>query len=74
MFTEYVENLYKMKSTPKNITQKILAKSLLYNLFGRFGVDINKHITGIVDNKTFNEISLTRKINSRKTLQITMFW
>ena len=47
VFTEYVENLYKMKSTPKNITQKFLAESLLNNLLGRFDVGINKHITSL---------------------------
>jgi len=53
-----------MKSYPKNITQKNLAKSLLNNLIGRFGMDIIKPVTEIVDSKTFNEISLTRKITT----------
>ena len=68
LFTKYVENLYKMKSYPKNITQKNLAKSLLNNLIGRFGLDINKPITEIVDSKTFNEISLTRKITAQNKI------
>ena len=68
LFTKYVENLYKMKSHPKNITQKNLAKSLLNNLIGRFGMDISKPITEIVDSKTFNEISLTRKITTWKEI------
>jgi len=57
-----------MKSNPKNITQKNLAKSLLNNLIGRFGMDISKPVTEIVDNKTFHEISLTRKITSKKII------
>ncbi len=68
VFTKYVENLYKMKSYPKNITQKNLAKSLLNNLIGRFGMDIIKPVTEIVDSKTFNEISLTRKITTWKKI------
>lgn len=68
VFGNYVEKLYTMKSTPKNITQKNLAKSLLNNLLGRFGMDINKPITKIVNNETFNEISLTRKVTSRKDI------
>ena len=57
-----------MKSYPKNITQKNLAKSLLNNLIGRFGMDISKPITELVDSKTFNEISLTRKITTWKEI------
>ena len=68
LFTKYVEKLYKMKSYPKNITQKNLAKSLLNNLIGRFGMDISKPITEIVDFNTFNEISLTRKITTFKNI------
>ncbi len=68
LFTKYVENLYKMKSYPNNITQKNLAKSLLNNLIGRFGMNISKPITEIVDSKTFNEISLTRKITTKKEI------
>ena len=68
LFTKYVEDLYKMKSYPNNVTQKNLAKSLLNNLIGRFGMDISKPITEIVDSKTFNEISLTRKITAEKRI------
>lgn len=68
VFTEYVDNLYIMKSQPKNITQKNLAKSLLNYLYGGFGMDINKPITKIVDNETFNEILLTRKITTKKDI------
>jgi len=62
VFTDYVNNLYAMKSNPKNVTQKSLAKSLLNNFIGRFGMDINKPISEIVNNETFNEISLTKKV------------
>ena len=68
VFTDYVNSLYRMKSHPKNITQKNLAKSLLNNLLGRFGMDINKPVTEIVDNKTFNELSLTRRITNKKDI------
>lgn len=55
-----------MKSNPKNETQKALAKSLLNNLFGRFGMDFNKYHTDIVDLETYNKIILTRKVSSIK--------
>jgi DNA polymerase elongation subunit (family B) len=68
VFTNYVQKLYKMKSYPSNVTQKYLAKSLLNNLLGRFGMDFTKPITNIVNDKTFHEIALTRKITSWKRI------
>ena len=66
VFKKYVENIYKMKSNPKNETQKALAKSLLNNLLGRFGMDFTKFNTEIVDLETYNKIILTRKVTSEK--------
>ena len=40
VFSDYVNKLYNMKSHPKNITQKLLAKSLLNNLLGRIGIPV----------------------------------
>lgn len=68
VFSSYVNKLYSMKSQPKNVTQKLLAKSLLNNLLGRFGMDFTKFNTEIVDLKTYNEIILTRKISSKKVI------
>lgn len=68
VFATYVNKLYKMKSYPSNVTQKYLAKSLLNNLLGRFGMDFTKPITNIVNEKTYHEIALTRKITSMKRI------
>lgn len=68
MFSDYVNKLYNMKSHPKNVTQKLLAKSLLNNLLGRFGMDFTKPFTDIVEPKAYSEIELTRKISSRKVI------
>lgn len=57
-----------MKSNPSNVTQELLAKSLLNNLFGRFGMDFTKYITEIVDLDTYNKIILTRKVSSIKVI------
>lgn len=45
-----------------------MAKSLLNNLLGRFGMDFTKFSTEIVDLKTYNEILLTRKVSSIKVI------
>ena len=66
VFEKYVKHIYKNKSESNNLTQKTLAKSLLNNLLGRFGMDINKPITEIVDINKHQEISTTRAINSEK--------
>ena len=68
VFKKYVENIYKMKSNPSNVTQKLLAKSLLNNLLGRFGMDFNKYNTDIVDMETYNKIIITREVTSIKVI------
>lgn len=54
VFKDYVTNLYSMKSKPDNVTQKLLAKSLLNNLLGRFGMAFSKPTSKIVNNETYN--------------------
>jgi len=48
--------------------QKQIAKSLLKALLGRFGIAIDKPITQILSDKTFNEKSLINKITSYKPI------
>ena len=38
VFSDYINNVYKIKSNPSNACQKAMAKSLLNNLLGRFGI------------------------------------
>ena len=64
LFKKYIENIYKIKSNPINSTQKSLAKSLLNNLLGRFGIQIYKPITDIVSVKTMDTICAMRKVTS----------
>lgn len=66
VFDNYVRDIYKQKSNAKTSTDKTLAKSLLNNLLGRFGLDINKPTTEIVDYDKYQEISTTRTIKSEK--------
>lgn len=62
VFSEYVNKLYNMKSKPSNITQKLLAKSLLNNLLGRFGIYLDKPITEIMNENKLREVFLIHKV------------
>ena len=49
---------------PTNKVQKEMAKSLLNNLLGRFGISLDKPRTEILSDKAFNEKALISKITS----------
>lgn len=61
MFTNYIYDIYKIKSNSINATQKAIAKSLLNNLLERFGIQLEKYITEVVSSTTFNRLSLMKK-------------
>ena len=63
VFDKYVSDLYKIKSTNTGHI-KTIAKSLLNNLLGRFGMDITKPITRLVNKKVLDELLCTRVFNS----------
>ena len=67
VFKSYVESLYKYKSSD-NQTIKAISKLLLNSLLGRFGLDINKYVTHLVDKETFMQIATTRLISSEKPI------
>jgi len=58
--------VYNIKSNPINNTQKSMAKSLLNNLLGRFGITLDKSVTKLVTTKTFDEKAVMNKITSYK--------
>lgn len=58
--------MYNIKSNPINNTQKSMAKSLLNNLLGRFGITLDKSVTKLVTTKTFDEKAVMNKITSYK--------
>ena len=62
VFKNYVEDLYKTKAESHDKIHRNISKSLLNNLLGRFGMSIIKPITTILDDKTLDELSLTRVI------------
>ena len=63
VFNDYVKDLYKVKANNTG-SIKIIAKSLLNNLLGRFGMDFNKPITKIVNEEEFDFINSTCKVKS----------
>lgn len=52
-FKDYIEKVYNIKSNPNNKTQKSIAKSLLNNLLGRFGINLEKPTTEMLTRKSF---------------------
>ncbi|WP_345624932.1 DNA polymerase, partial [Streptomyces ziwulingensis] len=64
VFNDYVMNLYKIKSTTRNKVEKAVSKSLLNNLLGRFGLNIYKSTTEIVDRERLNYLISTRNFTS----------
>ena len=63
VFKPYVDDLYHLKSTTEG-AEKIVNKSLLNNLIGRFGMNIIKPITKSVNKEQLDFLLSTRKIKS----------
>lgn len=63
-FTSYINDVYRVKSHPENDAQKTMAKSLLNNLLGRFGIKLGSSETHIVSQAQFNKIFSLCKVNS----------
>lgn len=68
VFKGFVNNVYKIKSNPNHATQKAMAKSLLNNLLGRFGIDIEKPKSEIMTSDAFNKLQTMHKITSFKQI------
>lgn len=68
VFKSYVDKVYSIKSNPLNPSQKAMAKSLLNNLLGRFGINLDKPITEIMSEATYNKISIMHKVTSSKQI------
>ncbi|KAI5980362.1 mitochondrion dnapol [Pisolithus orientalis] len=62
-FTDYITDLYNLKSKTSGFKKKI-NKNLLNNLLGRFGLNIIKPITKIVNSQNLDLLISTRKIKS----------
>src|ERR1700723_2112011 len=61
VFDKYFTELYKIKSNSTDKVDRAIAKSMLNNLIGKLGLDINKYTTKIMPEKEFVSILKTRK-------------
>lgn len=68
VFSKYVNKVYRIKAEPVNPSQKAMAKSLLNNLLGRFGINLEKPISEVLSYETFKKKMLMCKIISYKQI------
>ncbi len=63
VFRSYVDHVFKQRSESKDPVLKNICKLLNNSLLGRFGLDLEKFVTKIVDEDLHSEILATRKIS-----------
>ncbi len=63
VFRSYIDSVFEHKSNNKNPVLRSICKLLLNSLLGRFGLDLEKFVTKIVDENIYTEILATRKIS-----------
>lgn len=71
-FTEYVLDLYDLKTQTIG-SKKLINKSLLNNLLGRFGLNIIKPISKILNKSKLDYLLTNRKINSIQEINSDTF-
>lgn len=64
VFKDYINKVYGIKSNPSNNSQKAVAKSLLNNLLGRFGINLEKPVNEVLSKKAFESKMAMYKIMS----------
>jgi hypothetical protein len=66
VFDDYIHDIYKLKANPVNKSQKSIAKSLLNNLLGRFGISLDKPLTEVVNESKFDTVSMIHRVMDYK--------
>ena len=66
VFDKYISEFYNLKSSTSDKVERQMAKSLLNNLLGRFGLNIDKSITELVSVDRLNELTQYKQIKSVK--------
>lgn len=72
VFNDFVDKLYDIKSNSKGMI-KAVTKLLLNSIFGRFGMNINKSISEIVNKDKLDLILSSHEVNSIKELDENNF-
>ena len=63
-----ITEVYKIKTNPKDNTQKQMAKSILNNLTGRFGIRLEKSVTKVLSYESYRILTTRKAIISEKEL------
>jgi hypothetical protein len=69
VFKNYIDEFYNIKSNSNDSVMISIAKSLLNNLLDRFGLNIEKDITKIVNDNKLTEILQTKRVKNIKYLE-----
>lgn len=56
VFEDFVSEIYKVKSNPKNKSEKTVAKLILNSLIGKFGMDFIKTVSKLLNKEQHNLI------------------
>lgn len=65
VFDSYIKHMFDIKAKTNDPVEKAMVKSLLNNLLGRFGLDINKYETKLVSTDVLKHILSTRDVKSQ---------
>jgi DNA polymerase type B, organellar and viral len=68
VFKSYIYDIFDHKVNATNSTQKSIAKSLLNNLLGRFGIDLEKYETSLLTDEEFESMLHVRNIKGVHTI------
>lgn len=68
VFNSYIHDMYTHKSNATNSTKKSTAKSLLNNLLGRFGIDLQKYETSLLTDDEFESMLHVRDIKGHNLI------
>jgi hypothetical protein len=73
VFSEFVNDIYQIKSNPRNDTEKNVSKLILNSLIGRFGMDFYKSVTKLVDQEHHDYITTTRIVKDSKMIDDNLY-
>lgn len=68
MFDSYINKIYYDKVNSNNSTSRNIAKSLLNNLLGKFGINLNKYQTQILSDNDFENILHLRDVKGHSQI------
>jgi hypothetical protein len=73
VFDDFINDVYKIKSNPRNPTEKNVAKLILNSLIGRLGMNIHKIKTSLLSEEKHLELLSTRVVKNTTDLGSGMY-